>query len=336
MAYQKIDKDFVLSDSTVNVYGFRLLTSGCVMDEVLKNPIGYYQHNKDADGVLLRWEDVRLSGDQILGKPVINMEHPRAERTVTEINDGFLNAASVGSIVLVDYHFEDNLSDAENPILVGDKWYYKECSLVESPGNRNAFKTALFDINDNEINLSDLTDTYFLKSKSNTMHKIELAITPELISILNLSDAATPTQVGAAIKDLSDRVVNSEKALKDLQDSSTKKEVTDLLDNALNVSKKITAALHATLLKQYADKPKDLKDLLDNMPGFVSISSKLNQREKNGVWPDKVKDLMDMGYDKLMETGKMKNLKDLSDEAYVVLYTEKYGYGPNEKPDIKK
>ena len=39
--FKKIDRQYVLSDSTVNEYGFRLLTSGYQLPAFKKNPIGY-------------------------------------------------------------------------------------------------------------------------------------------------------------------------------------------------------------------------------------------------------------------------------------------------------
>src|SRR6185369_11715418 len=145
--------------SSVNVYGFCLLSNGCLLDEVLKNPIGYYGHEKQ-DGILLTWENVRLGGDNIMGSPVINLEHPRAARTIQEIEDGTLKAASVGHICLLEHELRDNPADPENPILVGKKWYYKECSLVDSPANRSAFAVELFDKDNNIINLSDVTNNF--------------------------------------------------------------------------------------------------------------------------------------------------------------------------------
>jgi len=56
--FKKIDKEFCLTDDSVNVYGYRLLTSGLLMDEVKKNPIGFKMHNRD-NGVVVRWEDFR-------------------------------------------------------------------------------------------------------------------------------------------------------------------------------------------------------------------------------------------------------------------------------------
>ncbi|WP_315814071.1 hypothetical protein [Paraflavitalea speifideaquila] len=75
----KLNKEFLITDSTVNVYGFRLLTSGYLMDEFKKNPIGYYMHKRE-EGVLVRWEGFRVEGDAVYAKPVINMSHPRGSR----------------------------------------------------------------------------------------------------------------------------------------------------------------------------------------------------------------------------------------------------------------
>ena len=85
---KRIDKEYVLSDSTVNDLGFRLLTSGYQMPEYEKNPIGYYMHNRD-EGVLVRWEGINIKGDDICATPCINLSNPRGEQTVDEIESGF-------------------------------------------------------------------------------------------------------------------------------------------------------------------------------------------------------------------------------------------------------
>jgi hypothetical protein len=59
------------------------------MDEFQKNPIGYYMHLRDKQGVLVKWEDLRMDGDKVFGKPCINLSHPRGERTVDEVESGF-------------------------------------------------------------------------------------------------------------------------------------------------------------------------------------------------------------------------------------------------------
>lgn len=335
--FKKIDQVFVLSDSSVNVYGFRLLTAGYQMDEFLKNPIGYYNHLKD-DGVLVRWEDVKLDGDKVIGTPVINMAHPRAARTIKEIENGFLNAASVGHLCLLDYEFEDNAAEPDKPTLVGLKWYNKECSLVDSPGNRSAFKAGLYDADDKEINLSDLTE--ILKTKNSHMKEIKLAVTPALISLLGLSDEPSAAEVSKGITDLHDRAKNAEKGLQDLKDDAVQKEVNNLIDTAFGL-KKITAEQKVLLAKDYAAEPTKLKSLLDSMVGFTPIAGALRQtdRQREGAVTEmtpQVKSLVDKGWKGLDKAGELKNLKDADEAAYKELYKTEFGFYPNESPAPKK
>lgn len=318
--FKKIDKDFVLSDSSVNVYGFRLLTSGYLMDEFLKNPIGYYGHDSK-DGILLKWEDVRLSGDQVLGKPVINMAHPRADRTVSEIENGFLKAASLGKIVLEEYELQDNPDDADDPIVVGTKWWNKETSLVDSPGNRNAFTVQLFDINDKEINLSDINEQF----KIAKMAKITLAITPELITLLDLADGAEEAAILKKIKDLKDEHTQLTKDKKDLTAKATAKEVSDLLDKG-TTDKKLTAALRTKLEADYATNPKGLKDLLDTMPAHQGVVAAITEAKEKDL--AKVADLKDKDWDALDRSGKLKDLKDSDYDSWAQKFEEKFKRKP--------
>ena len=62
---KKIDREYVLSDSSVNEYGFRLLTTGYQIEAFRKNPIGYYMHRRD-DGIALKWDDLRIEDDKIM------------------------------------------------------------------------------------------------------------------------------------------------------------------------------------------------------------------------------------------------------------------------------
>ncbi len=161
MAGKKIDKEYCLSDSSVNCYGFRLLTSGYQLDQFAKNPIGYHMHNRDG-GVVLKWEDLRVDGDKVYGKPVVNMSNPRGKQTVEEVEGGFLNAASVGHIVVLEYSNEDEMKLEGQTGPTVTKWYNGECSLVDIPGNSNAL-TNLFDRDGNSLTLQDLTSRSPLK-----------------------------------------------------------------------------------------------------------------------------------------------------------------------------
>lgn len=155
MSFKKINKEFLLTDSSVNSYGYRLLTDGYMMEEFQKNPIGYYMHATEKlsreQGVLVKWEDFRKEGDKVYAKPCINLTHPRGQRTVDEVESGFLNGASMGSIVAVEMSDDPalKLPGQTGPTII--KWYNREASLVDMPGNYNAL--SLYDLSGRTINL---------------------------------------------------------------------------------------------------------------------------------------------------------------------------------------
>ena len=336
MAFKKIDKDFILSDSSENVYGMRLLTKGYKMEEFLKNPIGYYGHFKN-DGVLLKWEDLRLDGDNIIGKPVVNMEHPRAERTVKEVEEGFLNSASVGKLCILDYELEDNPKGGE-PIIVVTNWYNKECSLVDNPGNRHAMKVELYDKDDKEINLSDLIEVVRTRNdtqqkRGDNMKKVTLEITAALMGLLSLKDdGATAEAVVKGIQDLSDenKRLDSERtaaieALDNERKAASAAKVAEIIAKGLS-DKKITKATGDKLAARFANMPTDLADLLDTMPAYVSVVDQLKTDEATAGTTDV--NLADKSWDELDKGGFMPKIKAEHPELYKAKFKAKFGKEP--------
>ncbi len=169
----KIEKEYVLSDSGINCYGFRLLTSGYQLSEFQRNPIGFYMHQREG-GVVVRWEDLTIKGDSIVGKPNINLDNERGQRTYDEVTQGFLNAASVGNIYVLAYSEDPkDMLPGQTGITV-TKWYNQECSLVDMPGNPNAM--ALYNSKGSLMNLSSI----------NTKH-LNIYLQAELGELLKLS-----------------------------------------------------------------------------------------------------------------------------------------------------
>lgn len=325
MATTKIDKDFVLSDSSVNVYGFRLLTEGYMMDEFLKNPIGYYNHDK-ADGVLLKWEDVRVEGDNVIGKPVINMEHPRAERTIKEVADGFLNAASMGKLTILQARLEDNPNDPDDPILVAEKWFNKECSFVENPGNRNAMKVELYDLADQCVDLSDFKTNI----KKANMKKVTLEVTTKLLEVLNLSDDnATGDAIVAGVVKLHDeneqltqKLQKAETDLADNKKAADEAAVNTALDKAVTEGK-INVPTRNKMAVAFAGRPKDLSDLLDTMPAYQSIVDKIDKNK--GAGAKNVTDLADKTWEELDLNDQLETLKANDFDAFKAKFKAKFG-----------
>lgn len=331
--FKKIDKEFQLTDSSVNSYGFRLLTSGYLMAEFAKNPIGYYMHGKETDhprseGVLVKWDDLRQEDDKVFGKPVINLSHPRGQRTVDEVESGFLNAASLGHFVVLemDKNPSNFLPGQVAPTVT--KWYNRECSLVDIPGNFNAL--TLYDADGDEINLADFT-----KEKKSTMEKIFL--TAEQLSKINLKADAKSTEFEKALEDL---VANAAKVpgletslaaantaketaeteLVTLKKVSTEKEIDVILGSAL-ADGKVTVELSTVLKDQYATNPTGLKDLVAKMPVYKSVTGTIQAAEQNS----ELTDLVAKDYDVLDKEGKLPRLRELSAEQFQVKYKAKFG-----------
>ena len=57
---------FVLSDESVNSYGFVVLTEGIDTSAFERNPVMLYMHNRDGN-VIGRWENIRKEDKRLLG-----------------------------------------------------------------------------------------------------------------------------------------------------------------------------------------------------------------------------------------------------------------------------
>lgn len=304
---QKIDREFMITDSSVNCYGFRLLTEGYLLAEYQKNPIGYNMHLRDS-GVLLKWEDFRVDGDKVFAKPVINLSNARGQQTVDEIENGFLNAASVGHIVVLEISEDPalKLPNQQGPTVT--KWFNRECSLVDIGGNFNA--VALYDSQDNVIkNLAD-----FSKNKLPLMNEIKL--TPAQLAQLNLKADADSTLVAQALTDLVAKAGKADKLqeqLDNLTKQAKEKQVADLVASGLK-DKKLTIALADKLKASYAGNPEGLKDLIDAMPVYTSVADKVGG---NTTGNDKrIADLSAKSYSDLMATGESEILAKLAPEVW--------------------
>jgi len=284
--YKKIDRQYVLSDSSVNEYGFRLLTTGYQLEAFQKNPIGYYMHRRD-DGIVLKWEDLHVEDDKIVGVPVINLSNVRGEQTCDEAENGFLNAASVGHIVVLEYSTDKDmmLPGQTGPTIT--KWFNKECSLVDIPGNCNAL-SSLYDANENVLNLLDL------KIGAPVLKTIPQNLLRELRDILKTGEDTDENGLTLAVQDLAiqtEKLALENKSLWDekkvllsqiesLNHVANKYEINALLDRALE-DKRITIELRDKLAVDYASNAEGLKGLLGAMPAYRCITELLKSRQQD-------------------------------------------------------
>jgi len=321
--FKKIDKEFCLTDNSVNVYKYRCLTEGLQLNEVKKNPIGYYLHGTEEFpremGVLVRWEDFRTEGDKVYAKPCINLSHPRGERTADEIETGFLNAASVGKITVLNASNDKTLmlEGQERPTVT--KWFPREISLVDIPGNYSAL-TSLYDKDNNELNLSDLENFTIKNTMSN--NTLDAA---KILTALNLKDG-DETEVLTAINNLVDKANKSdgyktdldkkETELKDLKTESVKKEVEDLIDKG-KTAKKLTNEMAKQLSVSFAENPQGLKDLIDATPAQVSVTEEHKNDKELEKYAGKT-------WDDLYSSDQLESVRKQFPDLYTKLKDEKF------------
>ena len=326
---KKIDREYCITDGSVNVYGYRLLTEGLKLDEFKKNPIGFLMHDRDK-GIVLRWEDFRVDGDKVYAKPVINLSHPEGPKTVDDIENGFLNAASVGRIVCLDASDDKSLQLEGQTSLTITEWFPREISLVDIPGNMNALAN-LYDMDDNPIELADLTDK--VKSKNRDMSKV--LITAAMLAALNLDDKASESDVSVKLQDLADlaakvpllekdlsdktaELTKKEKELKDLQASTVKSQVADLIAKG-KTDKKLTNEVASKLELSYADNPEGLKDLIDAMPAQVSVAKETTEADAKDLAAFEGKK-----WDDLYASGQLETVRTKFPDLYEKMKKEKF------------
>lgn len=339
MKTKKIDREFLLTDDSVNCYGFRLLTSGYLKEEFIRNPIGYYMHDRES-GVIVKWEDLRVDGDKVYAKPVINMSNDRGQQTVDEIENGFLNGASVGHIVALEFSEdpEKMLPGQTGPTIT--KWYHRECSLCDVPGNMNAL--ALYDKDGNEIKLAD----FKLKSQTQIQNMKQIILTAGDLAKLNLTDTATAADVTAKIDNLAAEAAKVPQLVQDLAAANTaKKNAEDALaaEKAANVkanvaaqlkaaldSKCITKEKHDLLATQYEGKPDELKALLALEKPFTSILAKTDLSDADAA---ELAKLAAKSGSELFNSDGLERLKELTagGALYKAKYKEAFGEEPKEE-----
>lgn len=312
---RRVEIEFLVSDDTVNCYGYRLLSSG-FMPEAFKPRIGYLMHDRSG-GVAVRWEDLKVEGSEIYATPVIN--DLRFPNLLREIEEGFYIGASVGHIVALEW------SDAPEMKLAGQtgptvtKWYCREISIVDVPGNYNAL-AKLYDEGGNV--LMDLSDDSNKNpfSFNNDMSEMK-NLTAADYAALNLTAEATAEQVSASLQSLAEKAKRADEAEKkcaELMAERNQERVEAIVTQAL-ADGKMFPAMAEHLKKHYADHPDALAELVATMPKQVNV--------KDLVVEQLPTELAGKSYQELFVSGELERVKKEYPNYYKKLEEEQENNG---------
>ncbi len=129
-------KTFVLSDESLNTYGFRVITDGINLDAAKKNCPAYFNH-KTWEIPLGHWENLRKEGTKLLGDLVIEGANELEKDYIRKIENGDIKAASIGFDPMVWSSDDINLVRGQTyPTVMSCELF--EASLAPLPGNKNA------------------------------------------------------------------------------------------------------------------------------------------------------------------------------------------------------
>lgn len=316
-------KSFVLSDESINTYGFRLLTSGGDLKQFKRNPVMFLNHDH-YDTPIGIWENIRLEGDKILADPVFDLEDERGKMVASKVERGFLRMASVGLRVLQWSEDPKHLLPGQNkPTAI--KWILREASVVGMGSNHNALR--LYDEEDNVIPEDKIIELFY-KPKHKKMDK-------EIMQLLDLPEGTSEDQLFDAIKALVDKNEKSESELKALKDAQIQKaeelkkmrlsEASKLIDTAVKEGR-LTADGKEKFLKFFETDYESALSALASIPKRQKVTEIIeNQNRENS---SELSILSAKSWDELDRENKLQVLKDKYPDVYTEKFEQKYGKKP--------
>ena len=273
-----MSKRIRVSDQSLNVYGFRVITSGIDTTDFLKNPIMLWNHNRGWRGVedevlpIGVWKDLKIEGEEITAMPEIDTDDEFASRIAKKFDKGHLRAASVG-IQILEWSDEPTMLVPGQTRPTVTKSKLREISIVDIPANKNA--VVLYDVDGVLVDLSDdiaLQQLPLLKLVQNDMKELEL-----LAVSLGLPNTATLAEIQTKIGSLQLLVAQnatlqaSLKEFKDAQAESRKLEIKSLLDKAVEENR-VPQGQRGTYEKLFEADYDSAKSVLDSLPKAIKLS----------------------------------------------------------------
>lgn len=326
-------KTFILHDESVNTKGFRMLTSGCNLDEFRKNPVGLLNHN-DWDMPIVRWENIRISGVLILADAVFDEKDPKAVEVMGKVDRDFIRMASIGAWPPEEISDDPMLKIAGQTLPTVTKWTAREASIVTIGSNHNAM--VFYDRKTGDkIDLADPSSLISLMDtkKSNFNHK--KTTMDELNQILSLADTATPAMQAAAVRAIvadRDRLKSENVTLTDRIDTlntaeknKQKAEAITLIDAAV-LAGRLDAKGKDNFIRLFDADFESAKATLDAIPQRRSITGQIEtEKGANAV---ELADIQKKSWEELDKAGMLVKLKDNYPDLYEQKFETRFGCKP--------
>lgn len=182
---------FILSDESVNRYGFRVLTSGIRLENFRKNPVMFYNHDR-SQLPIGKWTNIKVKDGKLMADPEFDTADELAMKVKDKVDKGIINSTSIGFDVIT-------LSDDPTLMMPGQRRSTVtesdvfEASIVDIPGNTNAVRMRGIQLSGDEL------------EKNLNLIIPEIKPTPKMEKIaaeLGLKADATQEDIVAKIKEV--------------------------------------------------------------------------------------------------------------------------------------
>lgn len=326
---KKTMKRIVISDESINSYGFWVRTDGIDLSAFLKNPVMLWNHNRGGLGVTSDqlpigiWKDLRIENGVLTGEPVFDENDEFAVKIKQKYESCILNACSIGFAPLEWSDAPEMLKEGQKVATV-TRCRLLEISICDIPSNANA-TVVLYDDDNKVINLSDLPNKAIGPKINNNMPK-EIALT------LGLDENASPQACVNAITELKSEIASHEatrqnleeenrqmrlrlKAIDDAAAEAQKQEVVNLLDDAVK-SGRIDATARPKFEKLFELDHEAAKTALAALPERKPMEAK-----PAGTGDS---DLCKMSWDELDKAERLYELKTKYPDIYQKKFNEKF------------
>jgi hypothetical protein len=288
---------FVLSDESLNSYGFRVLTDGIDTTLFEKNPIALWVHarsygwDKNREPLPIgKWVNLRRDGKKLIADLEFDEDDEFAVSLMKKVEKGIINMVSAGLRAVTTSDDPSVLIKGQTrPTVVQS--LLMECSLVDIGSNRNALR--LQDEYGAEINLSDRDNNHMLPLlRDINSQNLDMNLREQIAQVLKLQDGASEADILLAVQrsaadaiklsDLNGQVITLTadktrlegelKTYKDAEAASVVATRVKLVDDAI-ASKKITASEKDTYLKLAEADFESTKTILDGKHGVVELGA---------------------------------------------------------------
>jgi hypothetical protein len=317
-------KRFVISDESLNEFGFWVKTSGVDIAQFIKNPIMLWMHSRAWRGTkdevlpIGHWENITVENGQILADPVFD-EDEFSQSIFKKVESGTIRMASAGLAQKIWSEAAEDIKPGQTRATLL-KSILKEASICDIGANDNTL--ALYDENDNLIKLSGETKDKkyppLLTLKSNlTMKKVI-----KLFS--DLGEDSSEDQIVAKVIELQ----SANKVLQDKADGyeqqrmASLKSEAEMLTEAAVKDGRIEAAAKEHFIKLFESNHDSTKASLAALKPHQKVADKIGNQDS------KENPLEKLSWDDIDKKGELTKLRADFPDLYKEKFKEKFGREP--------